>query len=237
MQRPMGAPTPDVAFSHAALRAALHESERRLKALRQDRERISRDLHDGVLQSLYAVGLKLRASQLLAQKTPERAAEHLQQATVQLEQAVTEIRGFLRSDLGHDRVVAEGLEPSLRSLVTTMTAGTGIDYQLSFHPHAERLLPADHVRQVLHMVREAISNSVRHAHATELRISVDVVGDHVRIEVSDNGMGFRPRSRAGSGFGLRNLAVRAQQLGGRLRIVSAPWRGTRVLFERPAASP
>src|SRR5579885_3350764 len=154
--------------------------EARLHQLEEERERISRDLHDSVLQSLYAVGLKLRASKLLNPEAPTRAIEHLEQAVAQLDEAVEELRGFLRADLRHDRVAESGLERGLRSLALSMTAASGVTPHLSFHPLAEQLLPRQHVREVLHIVREAISNTIRHAQATDLRLTVEVLHDRLR---------------------------------------------------------
>ncbi|WP_447978656.1 sensor histidine kinase [Candidatus Nitrospira bockiana] len=212
------------------LREALNVTRDRLDRALKDRERLKRDLHDGILQSLYAVGLGLQTSQLLLPDSVEQAATQLSQTAVQLNRAITEIRAFLKSDPEESFEPEGNLETSLRTVVTSLVQAAGVGCRLDIDPEAAAQITADHEPHLLHIAQEAVSNALRHGRARTITVSLKAGDLGLRLEVQDDGVGFNPRKPSHRGFGLRNLSVRAAQMGGCLKIESEPWRGTRVVL-------
>ncbi|MEX2184139.1 MAG: GAF domain-containing sensor histidine kinase [Chloroflexota bacterium] len=213
--------------------ARLHD---RLAALRvvEERERIGRDLHDGVIQGLYAVGLSLEDVELLVETAPDEATARVDAAIDAIHRSIADIREFvtgLRPGMS-GASLASGIAALADSLrLTTMldveTHVTATRAELSFIDDAAR-------HELLHLVREALSNVSRHARATRAEVRLERVGNDLRLEVRDNGVGFDPASVASGGHhGLVNVRERAAATGGRLEIDSRPGAGTRVIVHVP----
>lgn len=209
------------------------DKERLIQQLLQDRERISRDLHDGVLQSLYAVGLTLSTCRILVDKAPTQVAGRLDQAVAQLDEAVRQVRALLGKDLGAQSLAEEQLEQALRSLVQTISIGSSVEYQLDIDSEVAARVPREQHAQLLNIAREALSNSLRHARPKTVGVTLQAGQEGLHLEVWDDGIGFNPRNPPHRGFGLDNLARRTAILGGRVQIVSKPWHGTRVVLQLP----
>lgn len=195
----------------------------------EDRAQLSRDLHDGVLQELYALALQLEACTRLIHHAPNEAASHLKDALTRVQGAVQEVRSYLRPDPQAGAQDPLELTQGLSLIVHKLTRGTGISCQTEIEPAAAQKVPADQIREVCHMTREAVSNAVRHGRPTTISLSLDLLPQGWRLEIWDNGVGFHP-SRPRAGHGLTNLKARAAQLGGQLRITSAPSQGTRLVL-------
>ena len=215
-----------------ALRAANSE----LLLTYREREAMSRDLHDGSIQNLYALGLHLQRVQQLFITTPERARDSLKDSLEMLNQSIAELRQFILS-AGVDHLEQRNVATALESLVERLRKTTAAEIQLHLDPQSAALEPRVGV-QVLNVVREAVSNALRHAGARRIVISLGAANADAgraiwRLEVSDDGTGFDPSTTNGSGRGLKNLAARAAELGGQSRVESAPGGGTRVTVEFP----
>lgn len=211
-------------------------SARQRVSLYQERERIARELHDVIVQRLYAAGMQLdRARRRMRKRFAQADSTRLGEAIDQLDQTISEIRGTVRALRSADlddvpaSAAATDLAQSARGEVRT--AGELLGYppvleltgELAGIP-AER---ADHIRAAL---REALSNVVRHSGASETRVSLhrDAGGLHLRVR--DNGCGV-PRDVARRG--LRHLAERASAAGGEFDVNSSPSMGTMVAFDLP----
>lgn len=213
--------------------ARLHD---RLAALRvvEERERIGRDLHDGVIQGLYAVGLSLEDVDLLVETAPDEAAARIDAAIDAIHRSIADIREFvtgLRPGMS-----GAGLASGIAALADSLRLTTTIDVETHVTAsRAEMSFLHDAARnELLHLVREALSNVSRHARATRAEVRLERVGDDLRLEVRDNGVGFDPASVASEGHhGLVNVRERAAGTGGRLEIDSRPGAGTRVIVHVP----
>lgn len=212
------------------LAEALRASEQRLSALLEDRGRIGRDLHDCVLQSLYAIGLSLEQSHRL-NSTVSRTNRAV--GTEVIDQLNTLIQDIRRMITGLERGTVEGFDLSseLRGLVNTYSQVGRLQIILELQPAAVDILTGEEEREILNIVREALSNCARHARATHATVALRTQGSRVRLAIDDNGAGFEPAKKQVAGYGLANMASRAKKLGGQLTIRSRIGRGTRILAE------
>jgi two-component system, NarL family, sensor histidine kinase DevS len=214
-----------VALEHARLRRELD----RLLVL-QDRERIAKELHDGAIQALFAVGMGLQGTAMLA-RDPELAGR-IEGAVDELDRVIRDLRNYsfgLRPGILADRQ----LDQALRRLAEEFQQRTGVVAVAEIDPDAAALL-ASSAGDVVQLAREALSNVSRHAAAATCRISLRRDGGEVVLEIDDDGRGFEPDRVAGTGHGLGNLRERAAALGGHAGISSIPGQGTTVTVTIPA---
>ncbi|GAB3431332.1 hypothetical protein GCM10027569_78420 [Flindersiella endophytica] len=197
----------------------LRESERRL-AVAQDRERIARALHDGVIQVLFGVGTLLRNADVEPGQS-EAARSCLATSIDRIDSVIKDLRGYvmeLRPGLLADRQ----LHDALAMVTAEFEAESGIVVAIDIDAAAAAQL-TPYAEDVLLMVREALSNVRRHAGASTCRVSLKpAAGGVTLLEIDDDGHGFDPAQPNQRGQGLRNLAERAEHVGGRLNIVSGP---------------
>jgi signal transduction histidine kinase len=208
-----------VAVEHARLQQELD----RLAVL-EDRERIAKELHDGVIQALFAVGLGLQGSAMLA-RDPE-LQRRIGGAVEELDRVIGDLRNYifgLRPGILADRQ----LDQALRGLAEELEHKAGVVTVVEVDPQAAAAL-ADVAAEVVQLAREALSNVSRHAQASTCRVSLYRGGGTVVLEVDDDGRGFDPATARPRGQGLGNLRARAQALGGRVEIDSHQGEGTRV---------
>lgn len=218
--------------------AAIHSVElsRRLRgmAVQDERDRISRDLHDGVIQSLFSVGMGLEGAKALIGRDDSRLRERIESAVDQLDETIREIRNTIftlrpgRADHGLQAGLLElAKEYEVNEIMRpTTNVSQSLDLTVS-----ESLVP-----DVLHIVREALSNVAKHAQARQVHLEAEVQeGATLVIEVRDLGVGFDPDA-AELGNGLGNMAERAVLLGGDLIIDSTPGQGTSVVLTVPLAT-
>jgi signal transduction histidine kinase len=209
----------------AAVAWQLASTQRRMRELDvlMDRDRIARDLHDHVIQRLFAVGLALqgaipRASPVEVQQRLTDSVDDLQSVIQKIRTSIFDLHGAtettrLRRRL--DEAVAQFAAADVRVTVQFIGPLSVVDATLADHAEA--------------VVREAVSNAVRHAEATTLNIRVNVE-DELTIEVSDNGRGMiSPANESG----LRNLRQRAEDVGGEFTVGTAPGGGTALRWSAP----
>jgi signal transduction histidine kinase len=213
----------------AALALQLAEARRAelQLAVYEDRDRIARDLHDHVIQRLFASGMALEG---LSKQVASAAIQGKLQRTVDdLDQTIREIRSTIFAlQAGPDE--AAGLQLRLVAVVGEATSGSGIVPDVSVSGPIDTLVPVEVGKQALAVIREALSNVVRHAQAEHASVTA-TAGDTLRIEVTDDGVGIPPGGRRS---GLSNLADRAAALDGQMQVLPGPdGRGTRLLWEVP----
>jgi len=206
--------------------ARLHARSQDLSLL-EDRDRIAADLHDTVIQRLFATGLALQGT---VRSAPPEVAERIQRAVGDLDETIRQIRSTIFA-LQAPRTARQGLRNQVLSLAAEAAASLG------FEPHVRLDGPIDSAagasigEQLLAVLREALSNVVRHAVAG--RVYVDVVAGELRLSVRDDGVGFGTGHREG-GQGLANMSRRAGDLGGRVHVQSGPdGRGTTLSWHVP----
>jgi len=207
-----------------SLTAALTASERRLSALLHDRRRIGRELHNTVLQALYAIGLSLAQSHELRRDVPQTRSPARDQAAVQLHTLIQDIRRMILS-VESDCVDPFRLVSELRALAETFERVSKLRIRVEVDPAAEEILTGEEARELITISREALSNCVRHAHATRIVIALQQIGSRVRLSIRDNGSGFVVDGSA-KGIGFAHMEDRVRKVGGRLNIQSMVGRGT-----------
>ncbi len=212
--------------------ARLHERVQRL-AIVEERERIGRDLHDGIIQSLYAVGLSLEDVPDLMGESPREATVRVDRAIESINYAIRDIRNFIFG-LRPELLEQADLAASLDALADEFRLNTLIDIDLAVAPGATTDLSPEERTQLLQIARECLSNIARHARATRAEVSVGGSDEGLVMTISDNGRGFDPSAvRGPSHQGLANMRGRTRALGGAIEIDSGPGAGTRIIVRLP----
>lgn len=219
--------------------ARLHEQVQRL-AVVEERERIGRDLHDGIIQSIYAVGLSLEDVPDLMEEDPDDARARVDRAIEALDKTIRDIRNFifgLRPELLQGMALAAGLA----ALVEEFRVNTMVDAEVRTDELDAEALTSDDTGQLLIIAREALSNVARHARATRALIDLRGTPERVVLSIEDNGTGFAVEAaRSPAHQGLGNMRNRAHAIGATIVIDSAPGAGTRIIVTLPrrdAATP
>ncbi len=230
--KPLDAAGPSMmtAFAdQAALALQLANTQRRMRELDvlSDRDRIARDLHDHVIQRLFAVGLSLQGTAQRA-RAPE-VKTRITDTILDIQSIVQEIRHSIFDLHSNNAADTPTLRKRLHGVIAEMTEDSGLRTTVRLAGPVSVLGPslAEDVEAVL---REAVSNVVRHAAANTVSVNL-VVRDDVSIEVSDDGIGIAADNTRASG--LRNLAVRAEQAGGSFTVQPGPERGTVLRWTVP----
>jgi PAS domain S-box-containing protein len=207
----------------------LRHSEERLRSVLEERERLSRDLHDNIVQSIYAIGMRLE--QCLGQ-SPDNIAAQLAQVIEQLNGLIRDVRQYIK---GPEQTVITGpeLRAELLKQVKAIATAEGPLFEVELDSDAIAQLSPDEVEQVLHFAREALSNSMRHSHARRGTLALCLADGYVRLEIRDDGLGFDSRQPKQAGEGLRNMKLRAEEIAGKLEILSSPGSGTCVILDIP----
>lgn len=218
---------------HAAIaidNARLHEQAGRLAVL-AERDRIGRDLHDGVIQRLYAVTLTLDDVPDLMDEEPDEARERVDRAIETLQAAIGDIRGFVY-DLRPTLPAPEDLRRALGEIADDIrrTGKTNVTVEVA----DEILLGPEAAADLVAIAREGLSNVQRHAAAERAFVRLTVHGEALRLVITDDGHGFDARGRrTRQQHGLSNIRDRAAALGGRVTVRSRPGRGTRIIVDLP----
>jgi len=217
------------AYAAAAIQnARLHENTRRLAVL-EERERIGMDLHDGIIQAIYGVGLSLESALHSFEDEPEDAKTRVQHSIEGLNQAIRDLRGYIL-DLRPRQMGSEGLMGGLNRLITEFRANTFAQVQLSGNENELKDLPQVYSMALFHISQEALANVAKHAKAKQVDISLWSTDERVLMEIHDDGKGFEMEKMSVTiGHGLANMQTRARAIGGDVDISSAFGEGTTVL--------
>lgn len=219
--------------AHAGLAIENARLSERVQALAvvEERERIGRDLHDGVIQRMYGVALGLDDVAELATRDPAAAGERIDHAIEALHEAIAEVRTFIYG-------LRPGLdsEGSLGSALESLAEETRLNTTIQIDVAAPRIANLSPVMrgELLSIAREALSNVVRHAGATRATIEVAASDRELRLEIADDGAGFDVTAPAPDGHhGLANMRRRAESLGGTMVAESASGAGARIIVTVP----
>lgn len=195
--------------------------------LMEDRERIAKELHDGIIQSLFAVGMGLQGTAALAAPA---TAQRIEAAVEELDRVIRDLRNYifgLRPGILADRQ----LDQALQLLGEEAQARAGMSVEVSVDAALAASLSARSA-DVVQLTREALSNVARHAQARLATVTLSRKGSKAALTIEDDGIGFDPKADS-PGNGMRNLRVRAAALGGTLEITSTPGKGTRLRVTFP----
>jgi len=209
--------------------ARLHDLVRD-RALTEDRDRIARDLHDSVIQRLFAIGLSLQGTARLVER-PE-AVMRIGEAIDKLDDTIRQLRkAIFDIELTINK---QGLHPKLLDLVHELRPVLELHPQVSFSGPVDAVVTDSLAEEVLAVLREALTNVGKHAHASQVVITV-AAGDELRLVVADDGNGMGQVS--GSGLGLKNMRQRAERLGGAVDLGRSREGGTRLTWHVPLPAP
>ena len=232
--------TADVVGSFAAqagiaLELAARRRDAERLSLYEDRDRIARDLHDLVIQRLYATGMSLEGTVPMINR-PE-AATRVKRAVDAMDETIKDIRLTIFALQSRGQEDEPNLREAIVSVVEEMAPSTGFTPSLRLGSKLNGKVRPEIADDMLTALREALSNAARHSQASRVDVSVDVDADgFLVVRVSDNGVGIPPEGRRS---GLRNLRLRAEKLGGELRLgpADADGTGTELVWRVPSDGP
>jgi len=213
--------------------ARLHANARRLAVL-EERDRIGMDLHDGIIQSIYGVGLALENAQLTLSEDPKAAKEKIHHAIDGLNQSIRDIRAYIL-DLRPRQLGNEGLVNGIKRLIAEYRAHTFSEVNFT-GPDELKDLPHTQSLALFHICQEALANAAKHAKAKKVEVSVWTTGERALLEIRDDGKGFDlDKMQTSIGHGLANMQTRAHAVGGDIDISSTFDDGTTILVWVPRA--
>ncbi|MBN1247632.1 MAG: sensor histidine kinase [Anaerolineae bacterium] len=198
------------------------EGIERLQALADDRERIGRELHDGIIQSIYAASLLLESIQAVLPRDPERAQAQIGRVIDNLNSTIQDIRRYifdLRSDIADD-----DLQTGIERLLRDFHINTLLETELEVTGEPRPIHSITRRRHIFQVAREALTNTAKHARAQCVSVQLTYGEDALDLTISDDGIGME-QLLISKGYGLRNIRERARLLEGTLRIESAPDAG------------
>jgi len=203
-------------------------------AVFEERERIAMDLHDGTIQSLYGLGLKLEECQERVEGEPQYVVSAIDRLIGDVNAIIRDIRNYI-FDLRPLRLRGTDLVGALAELMRETRVNTLINTSVVVEEEAPcRSLTEEQVSQLYHIAHEAVSNAQKHARATSITAEVYEQDGAFRMRVSDNGQGFDPaNNNRQTGRGMMNMAERVRAIGGHLWVESAPGQGTTLTVELP----
>lgn len=217
--------------SIAITNARLYERSRELSIL-SERNRLALELHDVVSQKLFSVMLTAEAAAAEMNRDLPAARAHLERLRELTAESLEELRSLILG-LRPPELERDGLVVTLGKEVEMLARTHGTDIQLQVDPDFSSLDGAGGELALLRIAHEALHNAIRHAHAEHVRVRLAAETGRMILEISDDGVGFEPGARdlRSRHLGLTSMEERAAELGGRLRIRSAPGAGTSVRIE------
>ncbi|HKJ54353.1 MAG TPA: GAF domain-containing sensor histidine kinase [Nitriliruptoraceae bacterium] len=195
-------------------------------AVQAERERISRDLHDGIIQTLFSIGMSLDAARTMVDTDPARAQKRLDDAVNAIDTTIRDLRNTI-FQLRADDAAALGLRAGLVELAREHEVNALSRPRLTLPDHLDVVVPGTLVPDILQMVRESLANAAKHSRASLVEVRIEIRGSSLLVEVSDDGVGFDP-TQPSAGHGLSNIRERATLHDGSTTITSNAGTGTRV---------
>lgn len=216
------------AFAAASIANARLAEEARWSLLSGERERIAREMHDGIAQSLFSISLGLEVCKKQIHRDPAGVADRLDELQCLLENSMGELRRYIY-DLRPANLQKLGLNGAIEYWMQHIAAGDGLHARLEVRGDV-RSLSAESEACLYRVAREAVTNAVKHARASTIVVTLEYADDAVVVLVEDDGCGFEvspaaEASESGSTVGLRSLAERLRMAGGTLSIISRPGSG------------
>ena len=203
-------------------------------AIVQERDRIGRDLHDGIIQSLYAVSLSLEDVPEMMGSSPAEAEARVDAAIESLQTSIRELRGFIYG-LRPETLDGADVPAGIVALSEMFRYNTLVEVDLDVDAEAGRDLVPEHGAELLQLVRESLSNAARHAQAKHLNVTFRDEDGATSLIVADDGVGFDASGAVAAGHdGLRNMRARADAIGATMRVESASGEGTRIIVAVPS---
>lgn len=200
----------------------------------EEKIRLGRDLHDGIIQSLYAVGLTIESVRALLRASPGEADRRLEQSRAQINDAIRDVRAYI-TGLAPEHLRQTEFAQAMDTTLAELRAGRDVQFDIKIDDAAAGQLSPVQNEEALQIAREAVSNALRHGGASMITVRLHQGDREVCLLVQDNGVGFDARSRRDGGRGLDNMHARAERMGASLRVTSRPGDGARVVATIPIA--
>ena len=207
---------------------ALCSSEDDLRHVLREREQLSWDLHDNIIQTICAIGMELEECRHVMQETSEVAGNRLTHAIANLNVVIRDVRSHLTGQELEAPSSAEYVQCELTKLTLMLETTRGPHFRSHVEMLAINSMSQKVARQMMSITREAVSNSLRHSRAATVSVSLQENRTGLRLAIEDDGVGFDPENRHSRGHGLRNIAARTQEIGGTLQVISQPGQGTHI---------
>ena len=207
------------------------ENMERIQSLSHERERIGRELHDGIIQSIYAAGLMLEGARYSLTSDPGAARNQLTRAIESLNQTIQDIRRYifdLRGEMPDD-----DLETGLRKILKDFRVNTLLETEFVAEGESVRVLGIERRQHIFQVAREALTNVARHAQAQRVSVCLRYDSDELQITVSDDGVGLTALPINRKGQGLRNIRERVRLLDGALDLHTVPDEGMTLTLTVP----
>jgi len=224
------------AFAATAIENARLAEQTKYVLLASERDRIAREMHDGISQSLFSVALGLEVCRKQLPRDPRGVSDRLEELQQMVDVSRSELRRFIY-DLRPVKLQELGLSGAIEYWVDQVTTGNDIEGTLVVEGEQRTLTPS--AEACLYQVaKESVSNIVKHAEARSFEVALTYVEEGVALRVSDNGSGFdsaeaRQRIHDGESYGLRSIEERVKRESGRLDVVSGPGQGTTIYVRLP----
>lgn len=232
----MGAPWAD-SVPHAESDAPNERQQREAslceEAIRKERGRIAADIHDTLAQSLTGILLQLEAAEYDFFENPKAARRKTRRALNLASEAIAETRRYMWT-LFHEPITGEDPAQELSAFACRVFAGSPVKVELSL-AKGPCPLPSHTCSQLLRIGKEALCNASKHAQPSRIFVELEYLQQQVRLEVHDDGKGFRADviTTGRQGFGLCGMRARATEAGGSVTVNSKPGLGTRILALMP----
>ena len=208
-------------------------TENQQLAVFQERERIGMDLHDGVIQSIYAIGLLLDDARHRIDEEPDRVRAVIRATIGGLNDVIKDIRNYIQ-DLRPQRFEGRNVRQGLEQLAKEVRTDTMLSVELAVEQEAATACTARQADEFLHIAQEALANIRKHAGATNVFMEFGFNEGLLQMAIQDDGIGLdRAQARHAIGSGLRNMRERVRALNGQLRIDGTPGSGTRIIVQAP----
>jgi len=201
----------------------------------EEKIRLGRDLHDGLIQSLYAVGLTIEAVRPMIARDPVKAEQRLQACLESLNKTIRKVREYI-TGLSQEKLRQLSFSDAVRLFLDELRADREVELDLVVDEDAAVTLTPLQTTEALQVIHEAISNALRHGAATQLTVRLHRGESEVGLLIKDNGRGFDSEKVRSGGHGLANMHARAASSGATLRIDSAVGSGTRIVLTFPVTA-
>ena len=202
-------------------------------AIMQERERIGMDLHDGVIQSIYAIGLLLDDTQHRLTDDSDMVRQRISDAIGGLNDVIRNIRSYIH-DLKSHQFRGRSLDLGLEELARELRMYSLLDVQVEIDSGACTSITPEQTNEIMHIAQEALVNIRKHAHASSVKMELTGTDEQLMLTIEDDGSGFGENGRnSDSGHGLRNMHERAQRLSAKIEISGNARQGTRVALVVP----
>jgi signal transduction histidine kinase len=212
----------------------LNLNELRLNQALEQKIRLGRDLHDGIIQSLYATGLILESARQKRAEQPAEADALIEKSIGLLNTTIGEVRGYIHTLSAEVPRDSDSFISALNAALADLHANRPVDFNIHIDDTTEAMLDNNQRRELLQITREAASNALRHGKARCVTIRLHEDGARIALLIQDDGAGFDPSSITNPGMGLANLRARTKTLAGDFRITSQSGQGARVIITFPS---